>query len=102
MFEQYTIFMQDTSIPTIVIDDTPVKRRGVCDFVEETPQLHLHAQAADAASAMQLVEAAGDEHDDNPELADWLILSDLRLGNENGIELGRTLLDIAPELRIVI
>src|SRR5437762_8654409 len=102
MFEQYTIFMQDTSIPTIIIDDTPVKRRGICDFVEETPQLRLHAQLGDAAGTIQLVEKISEEELQNPILAGWLVLSDLRLGNDNGVELGRALLEIAPHLRIVI
>jgi chemotaxis response regulator CheB len=77
--------MQDDLIPVIVIDDTPVKRRGVCDFVEETPQLRLYAQAGNAASTIQLVEATCEENPQNPALTDWLILSDLRLGNENGV-----------------
>jgi DNA-binding NarL/FixJ family response regulator len=94
--------MQDNPVPVIVIDDTPVKRRGVCDFVEETPQLRLHAQAGNAASAIQLVESASEENPQNLALKDWLILSDLRLGNENGVELGRALLEIAPGLRVVI
>ena len=94
--------MQDNPVPVIVIDDTPVKRRGVCDFVEETPQLHLHAQAENAARAIELVEAASEENEQNVALTDWLILSDLRLGNENGVELGRALLEIAPGLRVVI
>src|SRR5437588_12596292 len=101
MFEQYTIFMQDTSIPTIVIDDTPVKRRGICDFVEETPLLRLYAQVGDAAGTVQLVEKTCEEQTQNPTLAGWLVLSDLRLGNDNGVELGRSLLGIAPGLRVV-
>ncbi|TMC86331.1 MAG: response regulator transcription factor [Chloroflexi bacterium] len=71
----------ETPIPTIVIDDTAIKRRGVCEFVEETSLLRLSAQAGDAS---------------------WLVLSDLRLGNDNGVDLGRALLEIAPGLRIVI
>ena len=94
--------MQDTPIPVIVIDDTPVKLRGVCEFVEETPRLHLHAQVGDAASAIRLIEASSEWHPENADLTDWLILSDLRLGNENGVELGRTLLEIASGLRVVI
>lgn len=92
----------ETTIPVIVIDDTPVKRRGVCDFVEETTQLHLHAQAGDSASAIQLVEHISQEQEHNMQLSNWLILSDLHLGNENGIALGRVLLEIAAGLRIVI
>jgi DNA-binding NarL/FixJ family response regulator len=89
-------------IPVIVIDDTPVKRRGVCEFVEETLLLQLVAQAGDAASAMALVEQLGQQEAQNPLLAGWLVLSDLRLGNSNGVELGRSLLEIASGLRVVI
>lgn len=92
--------MQPTSV--IVIDDTPIKRRGVCEFVEETPSLRLVGQAGDAEGAIKLVEEFGREREEAPGLEGWLVLSDLRLGSENGIELGRTLLEIAPGLRIVI
>ncbi len=98
----FSRLMQDTPIPVIVIDDTPVKLRGVCEFVEETPRLRLHAQVGDAGSAIRLIEASREEHPENADLTDWLLLSDLRLGNENGVELGRMLLEIAPGLRVVI
>jgi DNA-binding NarL/FixJ family response regulator len=95
--------VEDTSIPVIVIDDTPVKRRCICEFVEETPQLQLYAQAGDTKSIITLIEdlymqKAGE----NPSLEGYLVLSDLHLGPANGIELGRSLLRIAPGLRIVI
>jgi len=94
--------MIDRPISTIVIDDTPIKRRGICEFVEETTILLLHAHTGDAASTIQLVEALSVEQEENSALVGWLVLSDLRLGNENGIELGRTLLAIAPGLRVVV
>jgi DNA-binding NarL/FixJ family response regulator len=95
--------MVNKQISVIVIDDTPIKRRGVGDFVEETPHLSLYAQTADAASTLQLVETLCNEQSDQKSpLADWLVLSDLRLGNDNGIELGRALLEVAPDLRVVI
>jgi DNA-binding NarL/FixJ family response regulator len=94
--------MNDASIPTIVVDDTPIKLRGVCEFVEETPQLQLFAQTGDALTTIQLIEKASAQYPQNPSLAGWLILSDLHLGNDNGVELGRSLLEIAAGLRIVI
>ena len=48
--------MKNTQIPVIVIDDTPVKRRGVCEFVEETTLLQLQGQSGDAQSAITLIE----------------------------------------------
>jgi DNA-binding NarL/FixJ family response regulator len=95
--------MKEEPIPVLVIDDTPVKRRGVSEFVEETPQLELFAQAGDTDSIIALIEdlclqKAGENHS----LERYLVLSDLHLGSANGIELGRSLLRIAPGLRIVI
>ncbi len=95
--------MAETPIPIIVIDDTPVKRRGICEFVEETPQLRLHAQAGDTNSIILLIERLCKERlQQNPTLAGWLVLSDLHLGPGNGVELGRALLRLAPGLRVVI
>jgi len=95
--------MIDEAIPVIVIDDTPVKLRGVCEFVEETPSLRLHARAGDASSAVLLIERLCQEQAlENPALAGWMVLSDLHLGTDNGVRLGRFLLEKAPELRVVI
>jgi DNA-binding NarL/FixJ family response regulator len=89
-------------IPVIVVDDTPIKRRGVCEFVEETPQLTLAAQAGDVSGAIKVVEDLLKDQPAKTALSGWLVLSDLRLGNGNGVELGRALLEIAPNLRVVI
>jgi DNA-binding NarL/FixJ family response regulator len=94
--------MEEKAIPVIVIDDTAVKRRGVCEFVNEAPSLRLVGQAGNDAEAMLLVETICRKESANPTLANWLVLSDLRLGRTNGVELGRALLDIAPGLRVVI
>ena len=99
---EYSIDMQDITIPVIVIDDTAVKRRGVCEFVSEASSLRLAGQAGNDAEATLLIETACRRESDNPTLARWLVLSDLRLGRTNGVELGRALLDIAPGLRVVI
>lgn len=94
--------MENKSIPVIVIDDTAVKRRGVCEFVNEAPALYLAGQASNDLEATTLLETLCQHAGDNPTLANWLVLSDLRLGHTNGVELGRALLEIAPGLRVVI
>src|SRR5712692_1176849 len=95
--------MIDAPIPVIVIDDTPVKLRGVCEFVGETPRLQLQAGAGSVDTAVALIERFCQEQArENPTLAGWMVLSDLHLGTDNGVELGRALLEIAPGLRIVI
>ncbi len=94
--------MMNRSIPTIVIDDTPIKRRGVCEYVKETPLLSLYDQMDDASSTIQLIETLSEQQTENATLAGWLVLSDLRLGDDNGVELGRALLEIAPDLSVVV
>lgn len=95
--------MNEKQIPVIVIDDTPVKLRGVCEFVAETPSLKLHAGVGRFDAAVALVERLCQEQArENPTLVGWLVLSDLHLGTENGVRLGRKLLEIAPGLRVVV
>jgi DNA-binding NarL/FixJ family response regulator len=94
--------MKDKTIPVIVIDDTAVKRRGICEFVDEAPLLRLVGQASNEAEARLLLETLCQRESGNPALAGWLVLSDLRLGQTNGVDLGRTLLDLVPGLRVVI
>jgi DNA-binding NarL/FixJ family response regulator len=94
--------MEEKVISVIVIDDTLVKRRGVCECVIETPLFQLAGQAENAEEATLLVESARRREQENPTLAGWLVLSDLRLGTTNGVELGRSLLEIAPDMRVVI
>lgn len=95
--------MADTTIPVIVIDDTPVKLRGVCEFVEETPRLRLAGKAGDANTALLLIERfCKEQTPENAALEGWMVLSDLHLGAENGVRLGRLLLEKAPGLRVVI
>src|SRR5579872_6132608 len=95
--------MSDIPVPVIVIDDTPVKLRGVCEFVEETPRLQLRAGVGTADVAIALIERLCQEQaQENPALAGWMVLSDLHLGTDNGVRLGRALLEIAPGLRVVI
>lgn len=95
--------MDESRIPVIVIDDTPVKLRGVCEFVEETTRLRLAAKAGDMQSAILRVEQTCKENAGrNPALEGWMILSDLHLGTDNGVRLGRHLLEKAPGLRVVI
>src|SRR6202022_137506 len=79
------------------------KLRGVCEFVAETPRLQLHAGVGGADAAHLLVERlCWEQARDNPTLAGWMVLSDLHLGTDNGVRLGRKLLEIAPGLRVVI
>ncbi|HEV2471049.1 MAG TPA: hypothetical protein VGT44_21620 [Ktedonobacteraceae bacterium] len=95
--------MHDTTIPVIVIDDTPVKLRGICEFVEETPQLRLAARAGDMNAAIVYVDQfCKEQAHTNPTLEGWMILSDLHLGTDNGVRLGRLLLERAAGLRVVI
>lgn len=95
--------MIEAPIPVIIIDDTPVKLRGVCEFVAETLSLKLHAGVTGVDAAVLLIEQLCQERArENPALVGWMVLSDLHLGMDNGVRLGRTLLEIAPGLRVIV
>lgn len=70
--------MEAELIPVLVIDDTPVKRRGVCEFVEETPQLELFARAGEPEGSITLIEnLCTQKAGDNPTMmishCEWVI-----------------------------
>src|SRR5947208_3177526 len=62
--------MMNELIPVIVIDDTPIKRHGVCDFIEETPRLQLRGQAENGTDTIRLVEEMSSQAQ-NPALTGW-------------------------------
>ncbi len=64
--------MDEKSIPTILVDDTPVTRRGIADFIDETVHLQLYGQVGTSAQALALVQAAREEQQErNPDLTGW-------------------------------
>ena len=45
-----------SKIRIIVVDDHPIVCRGLCDLINEEPDLEVIAEAADADEALQQIE----------------------------------------------
>jgi two-component system nitrate/nitrite response regulator NarL len=80
------------SVRVIVVDDHALVREGLVRLLEQAPNVTPVGQAATSAAAVELA------HETNPEVA----LVDLRMPEIDGIELTRLLLEVCPDLRILI
>lgn len=61
----------------VIVDDHPTMREGLIKVIEREADLQIGGEAADARETMAIVEATRPD----------VVLVDLSLGNENGIEL---------------
>ena len=76
----------------LLVDDHPVLREGLRLLLDTRPDLHVVAEAGTAAEA---VAAAARERPD-------LVLLDVDLGGENGLDLLPRLLETAPGARVIV
>src|SRR5262245_1510325 len=76
----------------VIVDDHPVMRAGLADLLMKERDLVLVGSAGSAAEADDLVSRTRPD----------LILLDLTLGEDDGMELARKWLQSRPELRIIV
>jgi DNA-binding LytR/AlgR family response regulator len=65
----------------IIVDDEPLARKGIINYVHKTPFLELRGEAASAADALQLLSANAID----------LIFLDIEMPEVNGVEFVRSL-----------
>ena len=84
----------DGSYPArvIIVDDHPVVRRGLADILLEEPDVQVVGEAGSAIEAREVLERTRAE----------VIVLDLALGEDDGMELARTWLEARPGLRILV
>lgn len=80
-----------SEIRVAVVDDHPVFRLGMAGLLDSLPAIRVVAQASSAAEAMERV---GDEVD--------VVLMDLHLGDDSGIETTRDLIRRRPDLAVLV
>ncbi|WP_233493837.1 response regulator [Desertihabitans brevis] len=78
-------------IRVVVVDDHPLFRLGMTGLLSSLPGVRVTGQAADAAAAHQQVR---DDTD--------VVLMDLHLGAESGIQLTRELVRLRPALAVLV
>jgi DNA-binding NarL/FixJ family response regulator len=79
-------------VRVVVVDDHPVVRRGLVDLLNAEPGLHVCAEAASHAEALATV---GQQKPD-------LVVIDLSLGTESGLDLVTALASTYPNVRLLV
>jgi len=77
---------------TVIVDDHELLRAGTRGILEDAPGFTVVGEAADAATARQVVD----------ETMPDLVIADIRLPDTNGIDLAAQLVDDHPGLVVVI
>ena len=80
------------TIKVVVVDDHPAVREGLADTIEGEAAFELRGQAGTAKEALRVIQEV------NPDI----VVVDICLQEENGLDLVSELLDWQPELGIVV
>lgn len=83
---------RERTIRVVVVDDHPVFRIGMAALLESLRSIEVVGQAADEISAVAVVE----------EVRPDVVLMDLDLGADSGVEATREILRVAPEVGVLV
>jgi DNA-binding NarL/FixJ family response regulator len=83
--------MAEQPIRVAVVDDHPVFRLGMAGLLGSLDGIEVAAQAEDAAGAMARIDGSVD-----------VVLMDLHLGDDSGIETTRDLVRALPDLAVLV
>ena len=76
----------------LIVDDHPLMREGVAQWIQRAPQLEVCGQAESAAEALSVAA----------KLKPDLVLTDISLTGRNGLELIKDLRALYPELPVLV
>jgi DNA-binding NarL/FixJ family response regulator len=79
-------------IRIVIVDDHALLRTGTRQILSEADGMEVVAEAADAAQALEVVEATQPD----------VVLIDIRLPDRNGIDVARLIIERHPAMRVVI
>jgi DNA-binding NarL/FixJ family response regulator len=80
------------AISVLLVDDHPLVREGVRMLLESQPDMRLIGECADRVEALAAIEARRPD----------LVLLDLDLGADSGLDLLQELVDADPDLRVLV
>ncbi len=81
-----------TAIRVVLADDHAVVRKGIREFLEEAPDIHVVGEAADGEAVKELI------HRQHPNV----VILDLRMPKATGIEVTRWIRRFFPEMGVLI
>jgi DNA-binding NarL/FixJ family response regulator len=84
--------MQATPIRIVVVDDSPLYRRTVCNILEKQPNMQVVAEAGDGLYAIQAVKIHRPD----------VVLMDVTMPMLDGIEATRRIKSRLPNVRVII
>ena len=76
----------------LVVEDHPIFRKGLTALLRTEPEFEVAAEAGDRFQALAAIDAQKPD----------LVLIDLSLGEDNGLDLIKDVLHRAPETRILV
>jgi DNA-binding NarL/FixJ family response regulator len=76
----------------VLLDDHPLFRGGLRAVLDADPEFHVVGEAADAASALELVESKRPQ----------VVVVDVTLPSSNGIDFTREIVKRSPESRVLV
>lgn len=76
----------------LLVDDHPLMREGIAQWIQRAPDLEVCGQADSAAAAVKLAEKLGPD----------LVLTDISLDSRNGLELIKDLHARLPKLPVLV
>lgn len=82
----------ERTISVAVVDDHPLFRRGIISLLETLDGVAVAGSAATAAQALELVAAAAPD----------VVLMDLDLGPDSGIDVTREMLRLRPQTAVLV
>ena len=84
--------MQATPIRIVVVDDSPLYRRTVCNILEKQPNMQVVAEAGDGLYAIQAVKTHKPD----------VVIMDVTLPILNGIDATRKIKFEFPKVRVIV
>jgi DNA-binding NarL/FixJ family response regulator len=84
--------MKITPVRIVVVDDSPLYRRTICNILEKQPNLLVVAEAGDGAYAIQVVKTHRPD----------VVLMDITMPILNGIEATQIIRSKFPSTRVLV